>query len=119
MNLKKKSLILLLIFLIIITIMPTVSASFDPEEYEPDPLQGGTIIIGAGNTILGVIQVVGIIVSVAILIILGIKYMLGSVEEKASYKKSMIPYLLGAVMLFAASAFVEILYEFGMKIAGA
>jgi len=34
--------------------------------------------------------------------ILGLKYMLGSTEERASYKKSMIPYIVGAVLLFAA-----------------
>ena len=118
MKIKKKSLILLLIFLIIITIMTTVNASFDPNEYKPDPLDGGTTLINASQTIVGVIQVVGIIVSVAVLIALGIKYMMGSVEEKASYKKSMIPYVLGAVMLFAASALVQILYDIGMKIAG-
>lgn len=32
--------------------------------------------------------------------ILGIKYMLGSTEQKATYKKSMLPYLVGAVLLF-------------------
>lgn len=28
--------------------------------------------------------------------------MIGSAEEKAEYKKTMIPYLVGAVILFAA-----------------
>ena len=38
--------------------------------------------------ILGVVNVVGIIVSVATIIIVGIKYLLGSVEEKAEYKRT-------------------------------
>ena len=29
--------------------------------------------------------------------------MLGSVEEKAEYKKTMIPYVIGAILLFATS----------------
>ncbi|MEI3401230.1 MAG: hypothetical protein V8R51_02250 [Clostridia bacterium] len=45
-------------------------------------------------------QTVGIVLSVVILIILGIKYMMGSAEEKAEYKKTMIPYLIGAVSVF-------------------
>ena len=34
--------------------------------------------------------------------VLGVRYMMGSAEEKAEYKKVMIPYLIGAVLLFAA-----------------
>ncbi len=56
----------------------------------------------AGNTVLGLIQAVGTFVAVAVLMILGLKYMLGSIEERASYKKSMLPYLIGAILLFGA-----------------
>ena len=35
--------------------------------------------------------------------------MVGSVEERAEYKKSMIPYLVGAVLLFAGSVVVSII----------
>lgn len=68
------------------------------------------------NKILGAIQVFGAIVSVGALIIIGIKYMLGSVEEKAEYKKTMWPYILGAIMLFAASQIVTAIYNFASKI---
>ncbi|MCI8621854.1 MAG: hypothetical protein HFJ50_09445 [Clostridia bacterium] len=34
--------------------------------------------------------------------ILGIKYMMGSLEQRATYKKSMLPLLIGAVLLFSA-----------------
>ncbi len=56
----------------------------------------------AGNIILGIIQVIGSFVAVGIIMVLGIKYMMGSIEERASYKKSMLPYLIGAVLLFSA-----------------
>lgn len=55
-----------------------------------------------GNDIVRVITTIGVVVSVIILIVLGIKYMMGSAEEKAEYKKTMIPYLIGAILLFAA-----------------
>ena len=55
-----------------------------------------------GNSVLGLIQVVGTFAAVAIIMILGIKYMLGSLEERASYKKSMLPFLIGAILLFGA-----------------
>lgn len=56
-----------------------------------------------GNQIIGVVQGIGIVVSVVVVIVLGIKYMMGSVEEKAEYKKTMMPYLIGAALIFAAS----------------
>ena len=63
-----------------------------------------------GEKIIGAIQAIGTITSVVILVILGIKYMLGSAEERAEYKKSMIPYLIGAILLFATPKIVGAIY---------
>ena len=41
-----------------------------------------------------------VLYAVVLVAFLGIKYMLGSAEEKAEYKKDMIPYLVGAFLLF-------------------
>ena len=64
-------------------------------------------IIGVGASIIDIITTVGIIVAVIVLLILGIKYMMGSASEKAEYKKTMIPYLVGAVLIFGASAIAK------------
>lgn len=64
------------------------------------------------NTIVSVIETVGVILSVIILIVIGIKYMLGSVEERADYKKTMIPYLIGAFMVFMVSLIPQIIFKF-------
>ena len=56
-----------------------------------------------GNKLVGVLQAVGVVTSVVILIVLGIKYMMGSAEEKAEYKKTFIPYIVGAALIFSAS----------------
>ena len=50
-------------------------------------------------------------VAVVILLVLGIKYMMGSAEEKAEYKKSMIPYIVGAVLIFASTTIVGVVYD--------
>ncbi|MCL2383129.1 MAG: pilin [Oscillospiraceae bacterium] len=71
---------------------------------------GGIAVIGGG--IIGILQVVGIVLSVIVLIILGIKYMMGSAEEKAEYKKTLVPYIIGAVLIFAAAALAQIVFEF-------
>lgn len=64
-------------------------------------------IQGVGTNIVSIITTIGIIVAVIVLLILGIKYMMGSASEKAEYKKTMIPYLIGAVLIFGASAIAK------------
>lgn len=67
------------------------------------------------NNILGLIQVVGVVVSVVMLMAIGIKYMLGSVEEKAEYKSSLMPYIIGAFILFTGSVIPNIIYQFSQS----
>ena len=38
--------------------------------------------------------------------------MMGSAEEKAEYKKTFIPYIVGAALIFAASIFAQGIFEF-------
>ncbi len=68
-------------------------------------------VVSLGKTIVTIMQTVGIVVAVVVLLILGIKYMMGSAEEKAEYKKTMIPYVVGAVLLFAATTIVNVVYQ--------
>ncbi len=65
-----------------------------------------------GNQVIGVLQVLGSITAVVVLMILGFKYMMGSAEDKADYKKSMIPYLVGAVCIFLAPFIAGAIYSF-------
>ena len=65
-----------------------------------------TKLQNVGNTIIGAIRTVGTIISVAVFAVLGIKYMTGSVEERAEYKKTMMPYLIGAFLLFGITTFL-------------
>lgn len=60
-----------------------------------------------GANIISIITTIGIVVAVVVLLVLGIKYMMGSASEKAEYKKTMIPYLVGAVLIFGASAIAK------------
>ena len=71
-----------------------------------------------GNNIVKILQTVGVVLSVIILIVLGIKYMMGSAEEKAEYKKTLMPYVIGAALVFAASAIAGIIYGFTGTLGG-
>ena len=64
------------------------------------------------RNIYNILLTLGIAVAVISGIIIGIKYMLGSVEERADYKKTMIPYLIGAFMVFTVSLIPQIIFKF-------
>lgn len=67
---------------------------------------------GLFQTLLGFFQVLASIIAVIVLLIIGIKYMTGSVEEKAAYKKTMIPYIVGALLIFGTTGIMQLLYNF-------
>ena len=73
---------------------------------------GSTKLVNKANTILAYIRNIGIVLSVVILIIIGIKYMLGSTEEKAKYKETLLPYIIGAFLLFTGSLIPKLIYDF-------
>lgn len=64
-----------------------------------------------GNIIIWLVRTVGESIAVIMLVIIGIRYLMGSVEEKAEYKQSMWPYILGAILIFAGSAVTELIYN--------
>lgn len=95
-----------------------IDVTSDPTQYNPSDIdrESASKIENATSKILTIISNVGIAVSVIVLAILGVKYMLGSVEDKAEYKQDMIPYLIGALLLFGITGFLKILIAIGQKI---
>ena len=106
----------LMIALMIFAIATNVKA-INPGSIKPNPnVNGVNTVTNVGEDILGIIQAVGSVVAVGILIVLAIKYMMGSAEEKAEYKKTLIPYVVGAVILFSASTIAGMVYEFAQNL---
>lgn len=68
-------------------------------------------LIPIANIIVWIVRAVGTAISALMLTIIGIKYITGSVEEKAEYKQTMWPYVLGAILLFAGSSVTTVLYD--------
>lgn len=103
----------LVLIVMIISMVSTVFAITDPSSLKGADIKDFNTI---GKKIIGMVQAIGSIVSVLILVVLGIKYMMGSAEEKAEYKKTMIPYLIGAILIFAASNIASMIYGFAKSI---
>ena len=111
-----KRIIKILMLLIILTIIfpLTINAfQINPDSYESSGPSTSDVkdMYKFGGSVAGVIQIVGTIVSVGAMMILGVRYMLGSADEKAEYKERMLPYFIGAVLLFGASNIVKIVFN--------
>jgi len=61
--------------------------------------------------IVATIRNVAAIAAVVIIAILGVKYMLGSVEEKAEYKKSFMPLIVGVVVVTLALQIAAMIFS--------
>lgn len=115
---KKRVRIFSIIMLIIITLssfMATISYAdlINPNDYNPNNIneevpEKFTNMVGMIAT---TIQTIGIVLAVIVIGLLGIKYMTGSVEEKADYKKSMIPFLVGTVLIVAVGTIIRIVND--------
>lgn len=70
---------------------------------------GTTKLVSAGNKILGVVYAVGVVVSIATLCVIGIKYMMSSPSEKADLKSRAMPFVIGAVIMFCAVNILQII----------
>ncbi len=102
------------IFISLLIISISVSClALTPSEIKGNSDVAGTNeITDLGKSLVGILQTVGIVLSVIVILVIGIKYMMGSAEEKAEYKKTMIPYIVGAALIFAASVFANVIYQF-------
>ena len=68
------------------------------------------------GTIIAIITNIGIVLSIIVPAVLGVKYMIASVEEKAEMKEGLVPYFIGSVMLFGICTIVKIIQFLGQEI---
>lgn len=97
-----------------------------------DFITGGDNFINAGKTgnvtidenklantssyIYNILLLTGIVVAVIIAGILGIKFMIGSVEEKAQIKDALIPFVIGCIVIFGAFGIWKIFVTMGKNL---
>ena len=111
MNKKTLRIITIISTVLVVITMCTASFGFGITDLTADQ-QGTEGIQNIGKRVMGILQAVGIVIAVVVLMVLGIKYMMGSSEEKAEYKKTMIPYVIGAVLIFGATTIANAVYNF-------
>ena len=52
-----------------------------------------------------------IIITILVITILGIQFMLGSVEEKANYKKTSMNIIIGVVFITLVTSIVDVIFS--------
>lgn len=85
----------------------------NPDDFKPGELTSSdtqTAFKSAG-TIAKAIVYVGLVISIVMIMVLGIKYMMGSVEERAEYKKTLVPVLIGTLLIFTTGTIVSIIWN--------
>lgn len=87
-----------------------VDPTENPDWWEPTESEESELTEKAG-TLLGVINVLGVVSAVIALVLLGMKYFLGSVQEKADFKNSLWLYILGIILLVACTTIPNIIFN--------
>lgn len=80
-----------------------ITASFDGDTSEVKTLAG---------KVIGLLRNISVIAGVILLTVIGIKFMLGSAEEKAEYKKSLIPLVVGIIVVMSATTLTSLVFGF-------
>ena len=98
------------ILLIIATILGAVNMVFAVDI----PKGSDTGITGTGldtttSNIIGIVQFVCYAAAVILLVVLGVKWIAAAPDEKANIKKGAVIYVVGAALVFAAGAILQVI----------
>lgn len=124
-----KNVIKVLAVVMIALMLVASLVTFSNATYEFGSINTDTITNGAKdetgaassiNNIIGsvitIVQVVGVGVAIIMLIVLAIKYISAAPGDKADIKKHAVVYVVGAIVLFAASGLLGIIKNFASAI---
>lgn len=82
-----------------------------PDSLTPDYSGDSSAISQRAGKIMAMIRNIAVIASVIIIMVIGVKYILGSVEEKAEYKKTFLPLIIGIILVVAATSIASFIFN--------
>ena len=91
----------------------TSLTQFDGKNDKSSASSSAQNIIGA---LISIVQVIGVGVAIIMLIVLAIKYISAAPGDKAEIKKHAVVYVVGAIVLFAATGILQIIKSFSSNI---
>lgn len=115
---KKKTIVKIMTIALMTCMIATCLSNVVLADASTMAIPGGSTSATSGkfssilDTILGIVQVIGIAVAVIMLVVLAIKYVSAAPSDKADIKKSVWVYVVGAVVLFGAAGILQIIKTF-------
>ena len=109
-----KIITVVLLALIVISFSANVFAAgteIDPSTLKPTYGDSDGGLATKAGKIMGMIRNISVVAAVIIIMVLGVKFMLGSVEEKAEYKKSFMPLIVGIVLVVSATTIATFIFN--------
>ena len=122
---KKSGVVLLMVALLVVVCSATVYAgstyssmitTIDGKTDGSGAKTAATNIVGA---ILDIAKIIAVGVALIMLVVLAIKYMSAAPGDKAEIKKHAVVYVVGAIILFAATGILGIVKNFATNIEAA
>lgn len=104
---RKLAIIVMLIFALVLFFSIKINASDDinPNNYKTTlSASEAAGLFSKAKPILTILRALSVMIAVIAISILGIKFMIGSVEQKASYKEKLIPIVIGAILISGLSS---------------
>lgn len=102
-NNLNKIILFIIIFMFVLTFFQAISFAgekLDPDEYKTDlTYDDATYIFDKGARMLTVVRNIAAIISVITISIIGLRYMVGSAEQRAEYKQTMFPVVVGCILI--------------------
>ena len=111
----KKIILFIIMFIFVLMLFETISfagETFNPDSYKGDhklQYNDASEIFAKGAKVIKVLRNIAALVSVISLSIIGVRYMVGSVEQKAEYKQTMVPVVIGCVLVGGLSLILTII----------
>ena len=111
-----KAIFAFILVAMICSVFSGVVMAVDPDQIKPIETPTTASVTNIAGMILSIVQVVATAAAVIMLIVLAIKYISAAPEGKAEIKKTAIIYVVGAILLFAASGILGIIRSFANEI---
>lgn len=112
---KKKTIIKIIFIALTIILAYSINyntkATFNPGQYYPGTVdkRDASTLFEIGEKAMGTIRNIAVIVAVVTIAIIGLRYMFGSVDQKAEYKATMLPWLIGAILVLSITTIIDLI----------
>lgn len=114
MKVYKKIVLILLLIITTLLVFSTIvnGAIIDTDSYNPGTLsvEDAGKMTTATAKIVKVIRYIGIVATIIVIAIMGLKFIFSSAEEKVNYKEGMISLIVGCLLIILTTTIPSLVY---------